>query len=124
MGFSIYTGIDRSCGRTLCDEHIYFCTRLIAFFFFFFPGEFASQAAAVPSTSELAFSEACMLLTKVLLMELRMILRANMSKKTVDQVLALRCSPLLRLLLYVRVVTVVTVAPSLSVQGQWHNTIR
>lgn len=34
-----------------------------------------------------------MLLTKVLLMELRTILRTNMSKKTVDQVLALRWGP-------------------------------
>lgn len=40
--------------------------------------------------SELAFSEACMLLTKILLLEVREVLRRHMSKKLVDDTLAQR----------------------------------
>ncbi|CAN0162429.1 unnamed protein product, partial [Laminaria digitata] len=46
------------------------------------------KAAIIPSPSELAFSEACMLLTKLLLVEVRDVLRRHMSKKLVDDVLA------------------------------------
>lgn len=48
------------------------------------------QAVAVPTPSEFAFSEACMLLTKILLVEVRDILRRHMSKKLVDDTLAQR----------------------------------
>lgn len=54
------------------------------------PVFFLPQDAAVPAPSELAFSEGCMLLTKVLLMEVCETLRKHMSKKAVDQVIALR----------------------------------
>ncbi|CAB1111529.1 unnamed protein product [Ectocarpus sp. CCAP 1310/34] len=48
------------------------------------------KAVAIPTPSELAFSEACMLLTKILLVEVRDVLRRHMSKKLVDDVLAQR----------------------------------
>ncbi|CAM9192953.1 unnamed protein product, partial [Scytosiphon promiscuus] len=48
------------------------------------------KAVAIPTSSELAFSEACMLLTKILLVEVRDILRRHMSKKLVDDTLAQR----------------------------------
>ncbi|CAN0075305.1 unnamed protein product, partial [Ectocarpus fasciculatus] len=48
------------------------------------------KAVAIPTPSELAFSEACMLLTKMLLVEVRDVLRRHMSKKLVDDVLAQR----------------------------------
>ncbi|CAN0114952.1 unnamed protein product, partial [Ectocarpus sp. 8 AP-2014] len=48
------------------------------------------KAVAIPTPSELAFSEACTLLTKILLVEVRDVLRRHMSKKLVDDVLAQR----------------------------------
>ena len=48
------------------------------------------KAIAIPSPSELTFSETGMVLTKLLLVEVHDILRRNMSKKLVDEVLAQR----------------------------------